>query len=176
MHAGISRKVQKFRTYSSVSGEASGILRIETAKTGILASLTGGSLIDMGHSHTAAGSLGAGNYIGVSVYQSGSNLSYSAPSLNFSDTGHSHGLIEFPHSHDIILGILEGTSPSNMTLAISNDGGTSFGTAENISNTMRDKSVDITTSGWKSIRITSTQKGRVQVQVMVKIRIDTTMV
>ena len=63
-----------------------------------------------------------------------------------------------------------------MTLAISNDGGTSFGTAENISNTMRDKSVDITTSGWKSIRITSTQKGRVQVQVMVKIRIDTTMV
>ena len=60
-----------------------------------------------------------------------------------------------------------------MTLAVSNDGGASYQSAGSIGNTTRDKEVNITTPGWKSIRITSTQNGRVQVQVMVKIRIDT---
>ena len=86
---------------------------------------------------------------------------------------HTHVINGYAHSHNIEMGIIEDTSPSGMTLAVSNDGGASYQSAGSIGNTTRDKEVNITTSGWKSIRITSTQNGRVQVQVMVKIRIDT---
>ena len=95
-----------------------------------------------------------------------------APRVSISPASHYH-IIDINHFHALELGIIEGTSPSGMTLAVSNDGGASYQSAGSIGNTTRDKEVNITTSGWKSIRITSTQNGRVQVQVMVKIRIDT---
>lgn len=169
----VSVKGQKFRTYSAGAGEVSGIIRIDPATTGIQLSLIGGGISDAGHSHSAGGAIGSNGTVTVSVQRSNSGIKFNAPQLLLTDGGHSHRLTEYPHSHDIVLGIIEGTSPAGMTLAVSNDGGASYQSAGSIGNTTRDKEVNITTSGWKSIRITSTQNGRVQVQVMVKIRIDT---
>ena len=95
------------------------------------------------------------------------------PRILISPQSHDH-TVDINHSHRIALGIIEGSSPSGMTLAVSQDG-TNFENAENIANTIRDKQLNITSPGWKSIRITSTVNGRVQVQIIVKIRIDTTM-
>lgn len=95
------------------------------------------------------------------------------PRILISPQSHDH-TVDINHSHRITLGIIEGSSPSGMTLAVSQDG-TNFENAENIANTIRDKQLNITSPGWKSIRITSTVNGRVQVQIIVKIRIDTTM-
>lgn len=86
---------------------------------------------------------------------------------------HTH-TVDIRHSHDIEYGITEKTKPTNMTLSFSE------GLTENFKNQVSVTSggeyiLDIATSGWKSIKITSSTLGRVQVQVMVRIKIDTTL-
>lgn len=175
----VSVKGQKFRTYSAGTTHYDffGRTRSQTADISLSIDKKGlvGDSTSTSHNHSFSDSVPEGGGL-VSGYTSSDSVphthNFTDPAIRLTDKGHTHD-IDLTHTHDIALGIIEGTSPAGMTLAISNDGGVSYQSAGSIGNTTRDKEVNITTSGWKSIRITSTQNGRVQVQVMVKIRIDT---
>ena len=174
----ISLKGQPFRTYSvSTETITESPFDISTSSVSLTASASYGSSYDAitgdsgNHDHALSKNFN-GEITGV---QKAGNHSHSVPTpgVSVSPRTHSH-TVNINHSHRIALGIIEGTSPTGMTLAISQNG-TTFENAESIANTIRDKQLNITSSGWKSVRITSTQNGRVQVQIIVKIRIDTTM-
>ncbi len=180
----ISVKGQKFRTYSAATEPIiDSPSDPQTSSVSIRGSATYGNspyqwyTESAGeHTHTVSGDYDdVWGVTGETSKDGEHSHELPEPTIIISPSSHSH-TVNIDHFHRMELGIIEGTSSSGMTLAVSNDGGASFGTAESISNATKDKEVDITTSGWKSIRITSTQNGRVQVQVMVKIRIDTTMV
>ena len=174
----VSVKGQKFRTYSTTAKTLTAIgspFFMQTSEEGLSASLPGGNRVttdDAGeHNHGIKGDYN--EILGIQGDTTSAGKHHhdiSIPSISI--TSHHH-TVDINHSHSIDLGIIEGTSPSGMTLSISNNGGASYQSAGSIGSTIRDKEVNITSSGWKSIRITSTQNGRVQVQVMVKIRIDT---
>lgn len=83
---------------------------------------------------------------------------------------HSHAF-DFRHSHDTLLGIIEAETATNMSLSWSNGDEGWRGTQGIVSG--QTYSLGITSSGWKSIRVASSTRGRVQVQVILKIRIDT---
>ena len=152
------------------------------------------------HSHTAEleGSTEGGSQDGKHVHNvsvSGTGGSMSGTTTGGTNDGHhSHNVkvngntesaggysteIQIPqnirvnadHSHNTFIGIQETTMAAEMTLTWS-DGDSSYKDQKSISSGGT-VDINITSSGWKSIRITSTQNGRVQVQVMVKIRIDT---
>lgn len=172
----VSVKGQKFRTYSAATETITGpIWTLHTSSVTLQARAyyerpQDAETSEEGeHAHGLYESFG--EIVGTDSAGEHTHLA-PAPQVSISPTSHYH-IIDINHSHAIELGIIEGTSPTGMTLAVSNDGGSSYQSAGSIGNTTRDKEVNITTSGWKSIRITSTQNGRVQVQVMVKIRIDT---
>ena len=79
--------------------------------------------------------------------------------------------LDLDHSHDTLLAIVEAETASNMSIAWS-DGDDAWRDTQSISSGQT-RSLDINSSGWKSIRVASSTRGRVQVQVIVKIRIDT---
>ena len=90
-----------------------------------------------------------------------------------------NGSFEYPakidwdlsHVHDTLMAIVESETASNMSLAWSN-GDDAWRDTQSISSGQT-CSLDINSSGWKSIRVASSTRGRVQVQVILKIRIDT---
>lgn len=89
--------------------------------------------------------------------------------------------VNLSHGHGLTLGIIEGTTASEMTFSFDDTGKRFFSDSVDISSgaeiskdnyeaLSEDK---ITPNSWKSIRITSKSLGRVQVQVILKMGIDT---
>lgn len=114
-----------------------------------------------------------------SVFGSGHGTS-SGGSVTVTINGTLNGLINVNnHNHDLSLGIIEGDMPSNMTLSFDNAGDGSFGpqiaisSGQEITEHEYEQLGGLTPNGWKQIRISSSSQGRVQVQVIVKMMIDT---
>lgn len=91
---------------------------------------------------------------------------------------HEH-TVNISHNHGIKLGIIEGASSSGMTLSFDNRGSNTFTSSVSVTSGQeitKEEYPDlgnITSNGWKQIKITSTSLGRVQVQLILKMRIDT---
>ena len=79
--------------------------------------------------------------------------------------------INVSHSHDTYYGVVEHDMATGIHLAYSEDGGSWQGDQAISSGSLY--TLPITTQGLKSLRITSTTLGRVQVQVIAKMRINT---
>lgn len=83
------------------------------------------------------------------------------------------------HNHDLSLGIVEDTYPSNMKLSFDNSGDDAFSSELSITSgqeiTKNDFSPleNITPGGWKQIKVTSSTRGRIQIQLILKMLIDT---
>ena len=83
------------------------------------------------------------------------------------------------HNHDLSLGIIEDTYPNNMNLSFDNSGDGAFSSELSITSgqeiTKNDFSPleNITPGGWKQIKITSSTRGRIQIQLILKMLIDT---
>ena len=105
------------------------------------------------HKHT----LPSGLVTGVTLNSSGS----------FS---HTHDL-DVSHGHDLVLGIIEGESPTNMKLTWAE--GSYSKQISVASDTLYSIDINSKKGGWKSLTISSDTLGRVQLQVMCKLRIDT---
>lgn len=91
---------------------------------------------------------------------------------------HEH-TVNISHNHGIKLGIIEGSSASGMTLSFDNRGSNSFTSSVSVTSGQeitKEEYPDlgnITSNGWKQIKITSASLGRVQVQIILKMGIDT---
>lgn len=96
--------------------------------------------------------------------------SFQIPNTFSIKANHSHE-IDSTHGHDLELGIIEGSLPSNVTFAINNGDGFLI---ENVIADKDEKNINLTPNGFKSIRFKSSSLGRLQVQLILKMRIDTT--
>lgn len=91
---------------------------------------------------------------------------------------HEH-TVNISHNHGIKLGIIEGASASGMTLSFDNRGSNTFTSSVSVTSGQeitKEEYPDlgnITSNGWKQIKITSASLGRVQVQIILKMGIDT---
>lgn len=91
---------------------------------------------------------------------------------------HEH-TVNISHNHGIKLGIIEGSSASGMTLSFDNRGSNTFTSSVSVTSGQeitKEEYPDlgnITSNGWKQIKITSASLGRVQVQIILKMGIDT---
>lgn len=138
-------KGQKYRTYNSIA------TKVETLETGSVTGLISGSVWIS--SAPGSGTI-SGTYSGTL-------------------TGGRHG-------HDLEFGIKEDTDPSEMTFAFDDSGNGNFDSVISVASGTEITSDQypilnsITPNGWKRIRITSKTRGRIQVQVILKMRIDTT--
>ena len=130
---------------------------------------------DHGHEVSVGGERGSttgGSYDGVHSHE------VEVSGTTDSDEGY-NGYINIPngatvsadHYHSTYIGIKETTLAAGMTLAWSDEDNI-FKDQKSIASGSSTE-IPITTPGWKAVRITSTQNGRVQVQIIVKIRIDT---
>ena len=143
------------------------------------------------HAHSFSGSSSEGGLItgntnnsgshshGISINSNGSHSHSISGSVTVGSTRSETVSFSVPqsiqlylaHTHSTTLTISESSLASNMTVAWSHgddewlyqEGIESGGIYE----------ADITTSGWKSIKVTSSTNGRVQVQIIVKMRINT---
>lgn len=140
---------------------------------------------DHSHSVTVAGNMGSASLAG----------SHSHGFTTGQAGGHSHSLSRIPatcssaggdtiyyqrpigasinvdHYHDTYYGVVEHDMATGLHLAYSEDGGSWKGDQAISSGALY--TVPIVTQGLKSLRITSTTLGRVQVQVIAKMRINT---
>lgn len=85
---------------------------------------------------------------------------------------HTHKITIPGHTHDLIFGIYEDTSPANVVLWI--DNGSGFNTSINLgSNEILAEELDITQyvtgTGWKRLKFTSSRLGRINAQLIVKV-------
>lgn len=147
------------------------------------------------HSHSLSGSAG-GNVISGSALSAGGHshkLERATASrggdhthsvsgkISSGESGGYSGWLDIPtsvqvdlyHTHDLILGIIESTVASNMKLSWS-DGDEIWKDEQSISSgDVYNLPIAENSYGWKSLKITSTSLGRVQVQLILKMRIDT---
>ncbi len=103
-------------------------------------------------------------------------VSLTVNKLRESDLEHKHS-VDISHGHDLTFGIYEGTTPAGVELFCSNDG-SSYGSAiSGASSSANNSNFDITSqfsgTGWKSIKFTSTQLGRIQAQLIVELLVNT---
>lgn len=103
-------------------------------------------------------------------------VSLTVNKLRESDLQHKHS-VDISHGHDLTFGIYEGTTPAGVELFCSNDG-SSYGSAiSGASSSANNSNFDITSqfsgTGWKSIKFTSTQLGRIQAQLIVELLVNT---
>ncbi len=100
-------------------------------------------------------------------------------SVKISGIDHTH-TIDVSHNHDLIYGIYEGASPTDVAIYYDNgngyDSGESLGTFTEITDKVLvgDNVQKFTGSGWKAIKFTSSTLGRLRVQMMIELRVDTT--
>lgn len=124
---------------------------------------------DDGHTHNIKSTQTPGTTGSGGIH----NHSIDIPQYELEQTGnfeHEHRL-DITHSHNLELGIEEDSIASDMTVSV--DDGHGYGSSVSISSG-EEQELNIRTAGWKELKITSKTLGRVQVQVIVKIRIDTT--
>ena len=102
-----------------------------------------------------------------------------AEAIKIPSLDHTHD-IDVSHGHDLVYGIHEGTSPTDVKIYYDNgdgyDSGESLGTFTEITDKVLVGSnvQKFTGSGWKSIKFTSSTLGRLRVQMMIELRVDTT--
>ncbi len=100
-------------------------------------------------------------------------------SIKIGNIDHTH-TIDVSHNHDLVYGIYEGTSPTSVTVYY--DNGSGYGSGESLGTftEITDKVLvggnvqKFTGSGWKGIKFTSSTLGRLRVQLMIELRVDTT--
>lgn len=142
---------------------------------------TGSAYGDGYHNHSYGGSETAHSHtVSAQSSNTGTAGSHShevtvnnPPTYDLSENGsfdHTH-TIDTTHNHNLILGIIEGTTASGLSFAL--DEGSGYGSTVSISSG-EEKELTIRKAGWKDLKITSKSLGRVQVQIIVKIRINTT--
>ena len=109
-------------------------------------SISGSTDIEQDHTHSVSGST-AGPYDGM----------------------HDH---DISHEHDLTFGIYEGTAPTGVNLYVDNGVGygsaISLGDSTNLATELNISSY-ITGTGWKTIKFTSTQLGRINAQLILKV-------
>lgn len=102
-----------------------------------------------------------------------------AEAIKIPSLDHTHD-IDVSHGHELVYGIHEGTSPTDVKIYYDNgdgyDSGESLGTFTKITDKVLVGSnvQKFTGSGWKSIKFTSSTLGRLRVQMMIELRVDTT--
>ena len=102
-----------------------------------------------------------------------------AKDISYSSFDHEHKL-DINHNHALQYGIYESTWPSDVKIYYNNgdeyDSGESLGTFTEITDKVLVGSnvQKFTGSGWKSIKFTSNTLGRLRVQMMIELRVDTT--
>lgn len=174
-------------TYTQVTG-------VQNGRTGISAGTSGdmldgvhshdGSFYDGGHSHSVKVSdSGHGHGLTTTTRNTGSvpdhYHDYYTFELKQSGSYEHEHIVDITHTHGMALGIIEGATASGMTLAFDNTGEGSFSSPVPITSGTEITKEDCpalgsaTPGGWKSLRITSTSLGRVQVHMTIKMRIDT---
>lgn len=122
------------------------------------------------HSHSIEYSYDTTGSNGSHSHTLPSNL-VTGVSAKLNNYDHTHD-IDISHGHDLYMGIIEGDNPSGMKLTwIEGQYSTQISVASEGLYTI---GVNSKKGGWKSIRISSASLGRVQVQVICKLRIDTT--
>lgn len=103
----------------------------------------------------------------------------SGVSLTLGDINHTHSF-DASHSHDLVYGIHEGTSPTDVKIYYDNGDGYDSGETLGTFTEITDKVLvgpnvqKFTGTGWKGIKFTSSTLGRLRVQIMVELRVDTT--
>ena len=96
-----------------------------------------------------------------------------------SDIDHTH-LLDISHSHKLDYGIYEGASPTDVKIYYDNGNGYGSGEWLGTFTEITDKVLagdnvqKFTGSGWKAIKFTSSTLGRLRVQMMIELRVDTT--
>ena len=131
---------------------------------------TNGSFDDGKHRHTLNVENGTTDAQGSHKHSLPSDL-LTGVTLNKSGSfSHTHDL-DVSHGHDLILGIIEGESPTNMKLTWAE--GSYSKQISVASDTLYSIDINSKKGGWKSLTISSDTLGRVQLQVMCKLRIDT---
>lgn len=131
---------------------------------------TSGNYDDGSHSHTLNVENENTDAKGVHKHTLPSGL-VTGVTLNSSGSfSHTHDL-DVSHGHDLVLGIIEGESPTNMKLTWAE--GSYSKQISVASDTLYSIDINSKKGGWKSLTISSDTLGRVQLQVMCKLRIDT---
>lgn len=104
----------------------------------------------------------------------------SAKNIKLSEMSHTHD-IDISHGHNLVYGIHEGTFPTDVKIYYDNgdgyDSGETLGTFTKITDKVLyngDNIQKFTGTGWKAIKFTSSTLGRLRVQLMVELRVDTT--
>jgi hypothetical protein len=107
---------------------------------------------------------------------SGSGLASTSLTLSNSQIEHGH-IVDISHDHSLTFGIYESTKPAGVELFCSNNGSTYGSAISGASATGDNSNFDITQqfsgTGWKSIKFTSTQLGRIQAQLIIELLVTT---
>lgn len=91
------------------------------------------------------------------------------------NTSHTH-MVDISHKHNLEFGIYEGTSPAGVMLYINNGSGygsgINLGSSEALATNM-DISQYLSGTGWKKLKFTSTRLGRITVQLIAELLVNT---
>lgn len=131
---------------------------------------TSGSFDDGSHGHTLNTENGETDVQGAHKHTLPSDLVTGVTLKKSGSFSHTHDL-NVSHGHDLVLGIIEGASPTNMKLTWS-EGAYSKQISID-SDSLYTMEINSKKGGWKSLTISSDTLGRVQLQVICKLRIDT---
>ena len=128
-----------------------------------------GGFNDGSHSHSIEYDSGTTEEKGSHSHTLPSNL-VTGVKAEIKNYDHTHD-IDISHGHDIYMGIIEGDKPSGMKLTWSE--GQYTNQISVASEGLYTININSRKGGWKSIQIKSDTLGRVQLQVICKLRIDT---
>ena len=131
---------------------------------------TDGSFNDGKHSHKLNVESGNTDARGSHKHSLPSDLVIGVALNKTGSFSHTHDL-NVSHGHDLVLGIIEGASPTNMKLTWTE--GSYSKQISVASDTLYSIDINSKKGGWKSLTISSDTLGRVQLQVICKLRIDT---
>ena len=108
----------------------------------------------------------------------GSGVATASKSITLTNNqiDHKHN-VDISHEHSLTFGIYESTKPAGVELFCSNNGSTYGSAISGASATADNSNFDITQqfsgTGWKSIKFTSTQLGRIQAQLIIELLVTT---
>ena len=157
---------------SSTSSESGAGLSTSTGSTGTYG--CDSCLVDHAHSYIPPENHSHG-YTEITGMNQAGRHNHNVYNYNvYADGEHTHNVSIPDHIHDLLFGIYEDTLPADVTLDIDNGSGfnnsISLGSSEILAEEL-DLSQHFTGTGWKRIRFNSSQRGRINAQLVLKVDI-----
>lgn len=109
--------------------------------------------------------------LGGNTYGANGSNGYHVHGLPSTLNSHKHD-VDITHSHSLTLGISESTTASSISAIIYNSEGIFVGSVT-VGDGCSETKIPVTSSGWYTIQFTSATNGRIQAQIVAKMRIDT---